>query len=254
MSRFPRRLFLSALALLLLALVGCGVVYFALRHPRPTGAPGPEADALAHAIENAVDTHAFARTGAIRWTWRQQRRHLWDRTRNLARVRWGRHEVLLDVNRQAGRAFTDGQELTDERAKRLVRKAYKAFINDSFWLNPLPKLFDPGVTRFVARHEGADALLVHYSSGGVTPGDSYLWILDENRRPRAWRMWVSVLPIPGVEMTWEGWTRLPTGAWISTSHRFRGREVLTITDLAAAATLAELEPGADPFTQRTIHP
>ena len=234
--------------------MGFGVLYFALRHPRPTGTPGPEADARARAIENAVDTHAFARTGAVRWTWRMQRRHLWDRTRNLARVRWGRHEVLLDVHRQAGRAFTDGQEVTGDRAGTLVRKAYKAFINDSFWLNPLPKLFDPGVTRSVARHEGADALLVHFSSGGVTPGDSYLWILDEHRRPRAWRMWVSVLPIPGVEMTWEGWTRLPTGAWISTSHRLRGREVLTISDLAAAATLAELEPGADPFVQRTIHP
>jgi hypothetical protein len=254
MSRLRRWLFLSALALLLLVLVGFGVLYTALRHPRPTGTSGPEADALAHAIEKAVDTEAFARTGAVRWTFRMQRRHLWDRTRNLAQVRWGRHEVLLDVNRQEGRTFTDGQEVTGDRARRLVQKAHKAFINDSFWLNPLPKLFDPGVTRSLVRHDGADALLVHYSSGGVTPGDSYLWILDENKRPRAWRMWVSVLRIPGVEMTWEGWTRLPTGAWISTSHRLAGRQVVAISDLAAAATLAELEPGGDPFAQRTIHP
>jgi hypothetical protein len=239
----------ALLGLLLLVGLGIGVLFLALRHPHPgAGNPGPAADALAHAIERAAETDAFARTGAVRWTWRGAHAHLWDRSRNLARVRWRGSEVLLDVHRRTGRAFTDGEELSGEPAKKEVDKAYRIFINDSFWLNPLPKLFDSGVTRSVVQHEGREALLVRYGSGGVTPGDSYLWIVDQDRRPRAWRMWVSVLFIPGVEMTWDGWTRLPTGAWISTSHRLAGREVLTVTDLSAATTLAELEPGLDPFT------
>jgi hypothetical protein len=249
MTNLRRRLFRAVLGLVLLAGVGFGVLFVALRHPRPTGTAGPAADELAHAIERAVDTGAFARTGAVRWTFRKEREHLWDRTRNLVRERWDGHEVLLDVHRKDGRAFTDGREVLGEPGKKLVENAYKRFINDSFWLNPLHKLFDEGVTRSVVQHEGTDALLVRYGSGGVTPGDSYLWILDENKRPKAWRMWVSVLIVPGVEMTWDAWTRLPTGAWISTSHRLAGREVVTITDLAAANTLAELEPGADPFAQ-----
>ena len=249
MSKLRRRLFLTVLGLLLLGVMGFGVLFLALRHPRPTGTPGPAADALAHAIERAVDTAAFARTGAVRWTFRTEPTHLWDRTRNLSRVRWGKHEVLLDLHRQDGRAFTDGREVPGEPGKKLVERSYKRFINDSFWLNPLSKLFDEGVTRSLVQHEGADALLVHYGSGGVTPGDSYLWILDQNQRPRAWRLWVSVLIIPGAEMTWDAWTQLPTGAWISTSHRLAGAEVVTITNLAAAATLAELEPGADPFAR-----
>jgi hypothetical protein len=248
MSKLIRRLFRAVLGLLLLAVVGLGTLFLALRHPRPSGTSGPAADALAHAIERAVDAEAFSRTGAIRWTWRQEHFHLWDRAHNLARVRWGKHEVLLDVQRKDGRAFTDGQELTGEPGKQLLDKAYKAFINDSFWLNPLAKLFDEGVTRSVVPHEGRGALLVHYGSGGVTPGDSYLWILDENGRPKAWRLWVKVLFIPGVEISWDGWTRLPTGAWVSTAHRLAGLEVVTITDLAAAGTLAELEPG-EPFAQ-----
>jgi hypothetical protein len=248
-STLGRRLSFVLLGLLLLVGAGVAVLYLNLRHPLPAGSSGPAADALAHAIERAVDTDAFARTGAVRWTWRRNRAHLWDRTRNLSRQRWGEHEVLLDVHRRNGRAFTGGQEVLGDDTQKLLDNAYKRFINDSFWLNPLPKLFDPGVTRSVVPHEGRDALLIRYATGGVTPGDSYLWILDENQRPRAWRMWVSILFIPGVEMTWDGWTRVPTGAWISTSHRLAGREVLSISDVTAASTLAELEPGADPFAR-----
>lgn len=247
MSKLRRRLFLTVFALVLVGVVALAALYLGLRHPRPSGTPGPAADELARAVERSVDVEAFARTGAVRWTMRKRRAHLWDRRRNLARVRWGRNEVLLDVQRQAGRAFAGGQELSDEPRKELVAKAYKAFLNDSFWLNPLAKLFDEGVTRSLVQHEGADALLVHYGSGGVTPGDSYLWILDGHKRPRAWRLWVKILPIPGVEMTWDNWTQLVTGAWISTSHRLAGREVVMLTDVAGAPTLAELEPGADPF-------
>jgi hypothetical protein len=248
-----KRLLRILLTLALLLVVGFGVLYFALRHPRPRGTPGPAADALAHAMERAVDTDAYARTGAVRWGFRKHT-HLWDRTRNLARVRWGKHEVLLDVHRQDGRAFTDGREESGNAKKKLVERAYKRFINDSFWLNPVAKLFDAGVTRSLFQHDGRVALLIPYSSGGVTPGDSYLWIVDENKRPTAWQLFVSVLPIPGVEITWEGWTRLPTGAWISTSHRLAGREVVTILQPAAAPTLAEIEPGPDPFAPLQVRP
>lgn len=250
MSKLRKRLFRTLLTLILLAAVGFGVLFVLLRHPLPTGTPGPAADALAHAIERAVANDAFAKTGAVRWTWKKERTHLWDRTRNFARVRWGKNDVLLDLHKQDGRAFTDGKELSGEAKKKLVDKAYSGFINDSFWLNPLAKLFDEGVTRSVVQHEGQDALMLTYASGGVTPGDTYLWILDENKRPKAWRIWVKVFFIPGVEMTWDGWTLLPTGAWISTSHRLAGKpEIVTITDTGAAATLAELEVGADPFAQ-----
>jgi hypothetical protein len=147
------------------------------------------------------------------------------------------------VARKAGRPV-DGVE-----RDRMVDRAWRRFINDTFWLNPLAKLFDGGVVRTRIDGEHGPELLLRYTTGGVTPGDAYLWILDAADRPRAWRVWVKILPIPGLEFSWEGWTRLPTGAWISTVHRALRLRAVSIEELAGAASLPELEPGPDPFAE-----
>jgi hypothetical protein len=97
--------------------------------------------------------------------------------------------------------------------------------------------------------DGQPALLIRYASGGVTPGDSYVWIPDESNRPRAWRLYVKVIPVKGLQSTWEGWITLPTGALISTEHKMLGgmATMVHIGNVAGASTLAELEPGNDPF-------
>jgi len=235
------------LGLLVLILVLGTTLVSCLSHKLPQGAVGPEAEALARRVEKAVDVEAWARTGAVRFRFRNDTQHLWDRQRNLDRVRFlGKdEEVLLDVGKQSGRAYKRGQELTGEARDALVKKAYARFCNDTFWLNPLAKLFDEGVTR--SRHLGPDgeSLIVHYNSGGVTPGDTYQWLIGEGDLPRAWRLFVQVMKIRGLQLSWEGWTSLPTGAKVSTRHRV-GRIVgVEIGELAGAATLAELE--ADPF-------
>ena len=61
-------------------------------------------------------------------------------------------------------------------------------------------------------------MLVSYSTGGVTPGDSYLWTLDESGLPTGYKMWTKILPVKGVYASWEDWIELPTGAKISTGH------------------------------------
>jgi hypothetical protein len=244
-----RRVLKSLLVILVLIIAGAVFVPLSLRHSAPTGVAGPEADALAHQLERVVHVDAWARTGAVRWS-QMGREHLWDRQRNFDRFRFRGAEVLLDVGRRDGVAFRNGQPVGGEAGRKLVADAYRWFCNDSFWLNPLAKLFDDGVTRYRVDEGGRPALLVQYGAGGVTPGDRYLWLLDAEGRPRAWRTWVSVFKVGGIEFTWDRWTELSTGALVSTEHHLAGLKVLTL-DVAAAPTLAALEPGPDPFAPLT---
>ncbi|MFO0628536.1 MAG: hypothetical protein U0325_23385 [Polyangiales bacterium] len=223
------------------------VLYVTQRHALPDGVEGEAAEALARRMNAAVNADAWARTGAVRWRTRDGARHLWDRARNLERYENDDLRVLLDLGTRRGRAWRGGQALQGDALRGALDRAWARWANDSFWLNPVPKVFDGGVRRALARDdEGRDALRVTYTVGGVTPGDRYLWILDGQGRPRAWRMWVSVLPIPGLEASWEGWITLPTGAQVSTVHRIAGLRI-TLDGIAAAETLAALEGPTDPF-------
>ena len=88
--------------------------------------------------------------------------------------------------------------------------------NDFFWLHPFSQLRAPGAQRFFV---GSRALLVRYTTGGVTPGDAYLIITDEQGLPIRWQMWVSILPLKGFTFSFEDWQTFSTGARLSTTRR-----------------------------------
>ena len=67
--------------------------------------------------------------------------------------------------------------------------------------------------------DGKQALLITYTKGGTTPGDSYLWHFDESGKPRSYQMWVDILPISGLEATWDQWTETESGAFLPTTHK-----------------------------------
>jgi len=114
-------------------------------------------------------------------------------------------------------------------------------------LNAPAKVFDPGTSRSIVElKDGTQGLLLSYSSGGVTPGVAYLWLLDEQGLPQKWKMWVSIIQIGGVEATWDDWTTLSTGAKVATNHKL-GPLNLTITELKAAQSWQELGLEQDPF-------
>lgn len=214
--------------------------------PLPQGQSGARADALAHSIQTAVDIPAWQRTGAVRWTF-ADRHHLWDRQRGLARVQWNEFEVQLDLQRNTGLVWRAGEPVKGGEASELIATAKGSWINDSFWLNPLAKLFDPGTTRQLVRQaDGREDLLLTYTTGGNTPGDSYLWLVGPNGRPEAWRMWVSIIPLGGLEASWQQWTQLATDAWISQSHQLLFFTI-RLENVAGSETLAALVDGADPL-------
>lgn len=232
------------LGVLLLALVAIGLI---LHEPRPEGKPGPAAEALADKMLDAINAEAWDTTRYVKWNFAGMHQYVWDKTRKEVFVQWDDNKVVLNTEDQTGRAWQKGALLGEKPAKKLLDRAWSFFCNDSFWLNAPAKARDPGVERqLVKREDGSDALLVRYTSGGVTPGDSYLWLLDENGRPKAWKMWVKIIPVGGIESSWSAWTQLKTGAWVATEHRTAGIE-LQITDLAAGNTLGEIGLQADPF-------
>ena len=116
-------------------------------------------------------------------------------------------------------------------AKKLISKALKYYNNDSFWVLAPYKVFDKGTERkLVKTAKNNNALLVTYKSGGSTPGDSYLWLLDSDYKPKAFKMWTSLLPIDGIEASWSDWTTTESDAQIPSFHKllFFGLEITDI--------------------------
>ena len=112
-----------------------------------------------------------------------------------------------------------GKSLPKDEGKAIVEKALAYFNNDSFWLVAPSKVFDAGTTRsIVVLEDGTEGLLITYNSGGTTPGDSYLWKLNPNGFPNSYKMWVKIIPIGGLEATWDDWMVVESGAFLPKSH------------------------------------
>lgn len=226
------------------------VLYLLNNESLPKGKTGPEADALAQKVLTAINKTAWDTTGAVSWNFAGRHEHLWDRDRHFAEVKWEDYRVLVNINEISGVAYKGGEALADKTENdKLVRTAWEYWANDSFWLNAPAKVFDGGTSRSIVKLEdGSDGLMISYSSGGVTPGDSYLWILDENGLPKSYKMWVQIIPLGGAEATWEDWKTLSTGAKISGFHKLGPLEI-EVSNVEGKATLLELTEGKDIFAE-----
>ena len=203
--------FLGFLVLILIA-IGAAV-FFVMDESMPEGKPGVEAEQLADEMLRTLNKQAFDSLEYIEFTYVGVHSYEWDVKNNQVTVAWDDQRVFLDLNQSI-----DGYSL-------LQYKAYEYFINDTFWLIAPFKVRDAGVQRSIVDLDQNRGLLVTYTSGGVTPGDSYLWIIDEKGYPVAWKLWTSNVPIGGLEFTWAGWKKL-NNVWFSTLHES------TILDLA----------------------
>jgi len=239
---------------LLLLVVGVVVWGFIVSEPRPEGGEsGEAADALARQVQAAVGHESWDGTGAIAFDFAGANRHLWDKERGYAYVSWGdlpspggasdagETEVWLRLGDKSGVVKMGGQVVRGEEADELRETAWGRHINDTFWLYPFRSFFDDGVTR----KKIGEALYVEYASGGATPGDGYLWHLDSDGRPTSWQMWVSIIPVGGVEATWARWETVG-GVAFATEHEL-GPLGFEVTHLRTAASADELAGGADPF-------
>ncbi len=232
----------------MVGILGLVICLFLLNADLPEGKQGAEADALAEKMLAAVNNEAWQKTNFIKWSFRGGHDYVWDRENNLVEVQWGRNRVILDLdNWDQNQAYEKGKVAKGESKNKLVDKAWSFFCNDSFWVIAPTKVMEDVVERrLVIADDGEEQLLVTYKSGGTTPGDSYLWDLDENGLPESYRMWVSIIPVGGVKATWEDWQTTETGLKVATKHQL-GPLNVAISNLKTANTLAELGLNRNPF-------
>ena len=214
------------LALIVISL-GLVLVIQWLSKPLPESITGPEADGLARDVQKALNITGYEALGEIEFSFRDHH-YLWNKREERVLVSWEDYQVDLILSEIENSKVIQGGK--DSNRSDLIEKAKAYFYNDSYWLVAPFKFFDPGVIRaLVETDKGSKALLITHTSGGVTPGDSYLWYFDENLIPTHFELWVSIIPIKGVSATWSSWVS-KQDVLFSTFHKLGPLEI-TIGDL-----------------------
>jgi hypothetical protein len=197
------RVFKKATLALIVISLGLVLVIQLLSKSLPEATAGPEADQLARDVQAALNIAVYEELGEIQFSFRDHH-YLWNKSEERVLVSWEDYKVDLILSEIENSKIVQGGK--DSNRAALVEKAKAYFYNDSYWLVAPFKFFDPGVVRsLVETSDGNKALLITHTSGGVTPGDSYLWYFDENLVPTRFELWVSIIPIKGVSATWSSW-------------------------------------------------
>ena len=213
-----KKLFRILAVTLLMLILGLFVFYLIKNESLPQGTDGPEADNLTLEMMESLNKSAWDTTSEVSWTFKGIHHYEWNRTENSVLVKWDENEVLLNTVNQTG-VVIHPEKIREEGKEKLIKQAFGYFNNDSFWLCAPFKAFDPGTERsLIIFKDGREGLKITYTSGGSTPGDSYVWILDDNHKPKSVKMWVSILPLGGMEFTWESYLTLKSGAMIAQDH------------------------------------
>ena len=203
-------------AFLAIVLLIGAIFYLVKNEPIPTGKEGEKAEALATKMMKAINYEAFENTEVLEWSFREKHFYKWFKSENIVEVSWDQNKVLLNT-KQPNKSEVYVSDTKTEN-QQLIQKATDYFNNDSFWLIAPFKIFDSGVERRIVKHNNQDALLITYTSGGSTPGDSFLWILNDNGFPTSYKMWTSILPIGGIEASWRDWKKTDAGFLLPTKH------------------------------------
>lgn len=128
-------------------------------------------------------------TPYIAWTFFNSRRLLWDKQNRRARIQSLRddYQAIINLADTTGQVYFRGEQLTHpDSLSKYLNRAYRIWINDSYWLVMPFKLLDPGVT---LKYIGADTLEngliaevieLTFENVGVTPDNKYhVWIDSE---------------------------------------------------------------------------
>jgi hypothetical protein len=198
----------------------------------PQGTNPKEADAMALRMLDAINYHEFYKSEEITWTFRNKNTYRWNVRENMVEVSWDDYRVeLFTIEPNSSTAYKNDTRLSGTAKSDAMDYAIKNFNNDSFWVAAPFKVFDRGTTRKIVEEDGEKKLLVTYESGGSTPGDVYLWTLDEEYRPVSFKMWVSNIPLDGIEAQWSDW-EMTAGGFPLSRKRSIYNIPIPVTDLS----------------------
>lgn len=236
------------IALVVLLLIGFLLVKFVFNEAKPKIIEG-NADAVAQQLLTAVNKPAWDTLNYVQWSFPGGHHFVWDKVNNDARVSWGDYIVHLDMDEVDGNAYKGNEALTGTDKTKAIQTAWSHWCNDSFWFSAPFKVFDPGTKRDMAVDaDGAEGLLITYESGGVTPGDQYLWYMDESGMPTGYKMWTKIIPVGGVYASWKDYTTLSGGAKVAQSHGLSSMNVnMPMTDIKSGQSWSDLGFSSNPI-------
>ena len=243
--KWIKRIFI---ALVVLLLIGFLLVKFVFSESKPKIVDG-NADAVAQQLLTAVNKPAWDTLNYVQWSFPRGHHFVWDKVNNNSRVSWDDYVVHLNMDEVDGKAYKSDAELSGEEKTKAIQTAWSHWCNDSFWFGEPFKVFDPGTKRDMAvDSDGTEGLLITYESGGVTPGDQYLWFLDDSGLPTGYKMWTKIIPIGGVYASWTDYTTLSGGARVAQAHSLSIMDMnIPMTDIKSGQSWTDLGFSSNPI-------
>lgn len=216
---------ITAIIILLLGAIGW-FVFRSLGMEMPEGESGDKAEEITDKMLASLNYEGFKQLEEISWTFRDKNKYIWNKKARTVLAEFDDAIVKLDFATDQHKIIKPNTLPEDE----LIQTAISNFYNDSFWMAAPFKIRAKSATRKYVETEDGPGILVTYGAGGVTPGDSYLWVLDENYRPKYWRFWTQIVSLQGMKFKWKGWTQ-KEGVWFSTKHKAQVPVSVNISDL-----------------------
>lgn len=208
----------------------------------------PEAIEIADKVMAAMGgREAWDATRYLAWNFFGRRTHVWDKWTGDLRFEQGDQLVLMNLDDKSGRVWKEGQEVTDpEERERLLENAYRAWINDSYWLLMPYKLKDTGVTlELVGDGELPDGRLawvlqLTFEGVGVTPQNKYdVYVAKDTNLVEQWSFYATAdQEEPAFTTPWADWRRHGRVLLSGDRGELRGNRA-QLTDIRVFDTLPE---------------
>lgn len=226
------------------------VIFITACQSLPSGNSGEKAEVLKEKMKEAAAVDNFKNTAAVSFLFADRDRIFWDRQSGFYRVEWSSwgddYRVERDRRSGAARIFENGEKVTDhEERKELYKEAEKKFVNDTYWLIPQVHFDSPGAQSYYIDDK---TLRITFSSGGVTPGDSYVFHLNDENLIKTMEMWVDIIPFSGVDAGFSEYKKTETGVPVAREHSLLLFVSVDLTDMKMYAEYP-LEGEADVFKE-----